>query len=76
MKKGDKIVCNRIEFDNLTYDRKYNITKIVDNNIGLIDDLNDDKLFSILEEHHWYYKNYFYTLKEYRKRKLQKLNGI
>ena len=43
-------------------------------NISVVLEYDDDRIFPIIED--WYYGNYFYTIKELRKVKLDRLKKV
>jgi len=83
MKIGDKVYCTKSRYneDDLVNEsgKNYKILKIVaNNNIFLSSNLNENNtLFYYRKDkdnYHYFFYDYFLDSKEYRKRKLEKLN--
>lgn len=79
MKVGDKLYCYNSESDtSINVGKTYIIFELqndaVEFSISITDDEGYEDWFSIDKWSSWYYGNYFYTLNELRKNKLEKIN--
>jgi hypothetical protein len=82
MKVGDKVICKKsIENDVFKCENEY-IVEIIDNGIYIISDkpfkFTSGRWFNMDKTTGYQYDfdDYFYSKKEYRKKKLEKLNAI
>ena len=76
MKVGDKVYCKKTYSVLYKKQKEYTITKMLNNSMLIRSDTGDAFIFydNICERITFMFSDYFYTEKEYRKIKLNKIN--
>jgi hypothetical protein len=72
MKEGDELYCKKSIYRWITSGKTYKIIHIYSESPIIIDDEGDENDFSLVKEYKM--EDYFYTLKDFRKQKLMKIN--
>jgi len=79
LKVGDILICHKklSMYDNaLTINKIYEINNVVRDHYVIINDYSEKHWFSYKKNNHSYYKQWFYSLKDIRKKKIEKLNNF